>query len=306
MLCRQRIRVRLCKGAYLEPAEVAFQAKSEVDRNFVCLMRILLADGTYPAIATHDEEMIEQTRSFVRARNISPDSFEFQMLVRDPARSAAAPGGRRLSAAALCAVWKSVVSIFYEAAGGAPGQCLCSSRAICFADRPRRICSGAPKKLYRREEASNGCAVLEPSRRQAGTLPARSPTACSTRSIRIGLRLSGSVTFAPRVLALIWPSRSAVGLWFLVSAGLLYLCVLDQRYRCRVCLRRLRMPIETGSWSRMLLLGRPRIEYICPYGHGTLKEEELHISGSDNPEWTESGNMWEELCAASKDSEPRP
>lgn len=98
----------------------------------------------------------------------------------------------------------------------------------------------------------------------------------------------------------------AVGIWFLVSAGLLYLCILDQRYRCRVCLRRLRMPIETGSWSRMLLLGRPRIEYICPYGHGTLKEEELHISGSDNPEWTGSGNMWEELCAASKDSEPRP
>ncbi len=98
---------------------------------------------------------------------------------------------------------------------------------------------------------------------------------------------------------------SAVGLWFLIVAGLLYLCIWDQRYRCRVCLRRLRMPIETGSWSRMLLLGRPRIEYICPYGHGTLKEEELHISVLDNSEWTESGDMWEELCAASKDTEPR-
>ena len=97
---------------------------------------------------------------------------------------------------------------------------------------------------------------------------------------------------------------SVIGVWFLLSAGLLYLCVWDQRYRCRVCLRRLRMPIETGSWSRMLLLGRPRIEYICPYGHGTLKEEELHLSGADN-EWTESGDMWEELCAASKDVEPR-
>jgi hypothetical protein len=97
---------------------------------------------------------------------------------------------------------------------------------------------------------------------------------------------------------------SVIGLWFLFSAGLLYVCVWDQRYRCRVCLRRLRMPIETGSWSRMLLVGRPRIEYICPYGHGTLKEEELHLSGADN-EWTESGDMWEELCAASKDVEPR-
>jgi hypothetical protein len=56
----------------------------------------------------------------------------------------------------------------------------------------------------------------------------------------------------------------------------------------------------------MLLLGRPRIEYICPYGHGTLKEEELYLSVLDKLEWTESGDMWEELCAASRDTEPRP
>src|SRR5271167_3650443 len=62
----------------------------------------------------------------------------------------------------------------------------------------------------------------------------------------------------------------AVAVWFLLSAGLLYLYIWDQRDRCRVCLRRLRMPIETGSWGGMLLLGRPRVEYICPYGHGTL------------------------------------
>jgi hypothetical protein len=98
---------------------------------------------------------------------------------------------------------------------------------------------------------------------------------------------------------------SVIGIWFLLSSGLLYLCLWDQRYRCRVCLRRLRMPVETGSWSRMLLLGRPRIEYICPYGHGTLKEDELQISGIENPEWKQSGDMWEELCAASKDAEPR-
>jgi proline dehydrogenase len=79
-LCRQGIRVRLCKGAYLEPAEVAFQAKAEVDRNFVRLMRILLAAGTYPAIATHDEKIIEETKRFVRARSLPLESFEFQML----------------------------------------------------------------------------------------------------------------------------------------------------------------------------------------------------------------------------------
>ena len=97
------------------------------------------------------------------------------------------------------------------------------------------------------------------------------------------------------------------GLWFLAACGLLYLCIWDQRYRCRVCLRRLRMPVETGSWSRMLLLGRPHIEYICPYGHGTLKQEELQISGLENAEWTpHSDDIWEELCAASKESDDQP
>ena len=71
--------------------------------------------------------------------------------------------------------------------------------------------------------------------------------------------------------------------WFLLCAGALYVIVWDQRYRCRICLRRLRMPVETGSWGRMLQFGRPRIEYICPYGHGTLKQDELQISGLENP-----------------------
>ncbi|MBI3473420.1 MAG: hypothetical protein HY013_18855 [Candidatus Solibacter usitatus] len=94
----------------------------------------------------------------------------------------------------------------------------------------------------------------------------------------------------------------AVGLWFLISCGLLYLCVWDQRYRCRVCLRRLRMPIEIGSWSRMMLLGRPRIEYICTWGHGKLNVEEVQISGAENPAWTPQADIWEELTGAgSKD-----
>ncbi|HTQ52884.1 MAG TPA: proline dehydrogenase family protein [Bryobacteraceae bacterium] len=80
MLCARGIRVRLCKGAYLEPPAVAFQAKSDVDRNYVELMNILLEKGVYPAIATHDEKIIEQTRQFVESRKISRDSFEFQML----------------------------------------------------------------------------------------------------------------------------------------------------------------------------------------------------------------------------------
>jgi proline dehydrogenase len=96
-LCRQGIRVRLCKGAYLEPADVAFQEKSEVDRNFVHLMRILLAAGTYPAIATHDEKIIQDAKGFASARNLSRDGFEFQMLYgirRDLQRRLVAEGYR--------------------------------------------------------------------------------------------------------------------------------------------------------------------------------------------------------------------
>jgi len=96
------------------------------------------------------------------------------------------------------------------------------------------------------------------------------------------------------------------GLWFLSCCGLAYLCIWDQRYRCRVCLRRLRMPVETGSWSRMLFLGKPRIEYICPYGHGTLKLSELQISGLENPEWNPHGEIWDELCASARNADERP
>ena len=97
-----------------------------------------------------------------------------------------------------------------------------------------------------------------------------------------------------------------VGAWFLLCFAALFLIVRDQRRRCRTCLRRLRMPVQTGSWSRMLLLGRPRIESICPYGHGTLKEEEVQISGTRGPEWTaHRDDIWEELCASSRESGKR-
>jgi proline dehydrogenase len=73
-------RVRLCKGAYAEPEDVAFQDKREVDGNFVELMRALVERGNYPAIATHDPAMIDRTIAFVEERNIGVDRFEFQML----------------------------------------------------------------------------------------------------------------------------------------------------------------------------------------------------------------------------------
>jgi proline dehydrogenase len=74
------VRVRLVKGAYREPREVAFQQKADVDAAFVDLMRVLLRTGTYPAIATHDPAMIEATTSFAAQEHIAKETFEFQML----------------------------------------------------------------------------------------------------------------------------------------------------------------------------------------------------------------------------------
>lgn len=73
-------RIRLCKGAYKEDADVAFPLKSEVDANFVKLLQQLLVSGIYHGIATHDEAMIAATKAFVARENLARDAFEFQML----------------------------------------------------------------------------------------------------------------------------------------------------------------------------------------------------------------------------------
>jgi proline dehydrogenase len=74
------IRIRLCKGAYKEPPEIAYQKKSEVDANYVKLTKMLLKSGIYHGIATHDPRMIEAAIAFARQERIPPQSFEFQML----------------------------------------------------------------------------------------------------------------------------------------------------------------------------------------------------------------------------------
>lgn len=79
-LIGQGARVRLCKGAYLEPPSVAYPDKADVDAHYIRLMERLLADGNYPAIATHDEAMIAHAKRFVADRGIAHDRFEFQML----------------------------------------------------------------------------------------------------------------------------------------------------------------------------------------------------------------------------------
>ncbi len=79
-LLAERIRVRLCKGAYKEPEEIAFQKKSEVDANYVRLMKVLMKSGVYHGLATHDEAIINQAKAFAAQENIPRDAFEFQML----------------------------------------------------------------------------------------------------------------------------------------------------------------------------------------------------------------------------------
>ena len=79
-LIAQGVRVRLVKGAYKEPKEIAFQQKTEVDRNYVRLMMMLLSRGNFPAIATHDEAIINAACKYVRENGIGKSAFEFQML----------------------------------------------------------------------------------------------------------------------------------------------------------------------------------------------------------------------------------
>ncbi len=79
-LLAEGIRIRLCKGAYKEPAEIAFEAKSEVDANYIKLMKILMKSGIYHGLATHDPAIIQEAQAFADRENLSRDSFEFQML----------------------------------------------------------------------------------------------------------------------------------------------------------------------------------------------------------------------------------
>lgn len=96
-LAQERMRVRVCKGAYLEPPEVAFQDRDEIDANYVALCRRLLDADAYPGIATHDSALIDAVAAYARERGIAPDRYEFQMLYgirRDVQRQLVADGYR--------------------------------------------------------------------------------------------------------------------------------------------------------------------------------------------------------------------
>lgn len=98
VLIDSQTRVRLCKGAYLEPATVAYPDKKDVDAAYLRLARQLIADGNYPGLATHDATIIEAINAFVTEQGISRDTFEFQMLygVRRDLQDALAADGWRI------------------------------------------------------------------------------------------------------------------------------------------------------------------------------------------------------------------
>jgi proline dehydrogenase len=79
-LAAQRVRVRICKGAYAEPAEVAFTDRAEIDASYLALAHRLLDADAYPAIATHDSALIDAVARYAAERRIPPDRYEFQML----------------------------------------------------------------------------------------------------------------------------------------------------------------------------------------------------------------------------------
>jgi proline dehydrogenase len=96
-LLAERIRIRLCKGAYKESADIAFADKADVDANYVKLMKILMKSGVYHGLATHDESIIRQAQAFATSEKLSRESFEFQMLYgirRDLQRRLAREGWR--------------------------------------------------------------------------------------------------------------------------------------------------------------------------------------------------------------------
>ncbi|MBM3739277.1 MAG: hypothetical protein FJW39_26190 [Acidobacteria bacterium] len=113
------------------------------------------------------------------------------------------------------------------------------------------------------------------------------------------------LTLIWRGLHAVWPDPSpvfaqdleytfAVMFLSLFGFGLLYLSALDQRYRCRTCLRRLRMPVSFGTFNHVLL-GAPRTDYICPWGHGTLRVSEVPFASPEKADWHAIDDMWKEL-----------
>ena len=112
-LLAERIRIRLCKGAYKEPDEIAFQKKPEVDANYVKLMKVLMKSGVYHGLATHDEKIINQAKVFRHQGEHPSRRLRVPDALRNSPRSAAPLGTRRMAHARLYPFRHGVVSILH-------------------------------------------------------------------------------------------------------------------------------------------------------------------------------------------------
>jgi len=122
--------VRLCKGAYLEPASAAFPRKSDVDRNFVELMQFLLGPGRLPAIATHDENIIRRTEAYAAGRGNPARCFRVPDALRHPPRPAAPAGVRGVPPAPLRPVWQGLVPYYMRRLAERPANVLFIARNL--------------------------------------------------------------------------------------------------------------------------------------------------------------------------------
>lgn len=114
----------------------------------------------------------------------------------------------------------------------------------------------------------------------------------------------GLLSSGPR-LGIDLPYTFAAFLLGLVAAGLLAICAWDQRYRCRTCARRLRMPQTEGVYSSVMLGGVPHTEYICTFGHGKLYVPDVHTTYHP-AKWTCFDSLWEDLLNAEAMTHRRP
>ena len=111
------IRIRLCKGAYKEPPEVAYPRKADVDANFLKLSQMLLASPIYHGLATHDEAIVDAVKAYAAVARNRPRPFRVSNVIWSAPRSAAQSGARRLQGARLCSLWHGVVSLLYAPPG---------------------------------------------------------------------------------------------------------------------------------------------------------------------------------------------
>ena len=122
VLCSEGIRIRLCKGAYKEPASIAFPSKQDVDANYMKVAKQMLKSGVFHGLATHDEKDYRPDQSLGDAGGCAEDSLRVPDAARSASRPAGEPGARGLGCALLHTVWLGMVSVLYAPVGGAPGQ----------------------------------------------------------------------------------------------------------------------------------------------------------------------------------------